>query len=118
MLEYKEYIYSVYRNRSFSRAAEELHISQPWLSAAIKKAEQELQLKLFDRTTNPVSLTEAGRFYIEQIEQMLDAIAEIEGLERIRFTAPHPKGYGKDLVEAYGRIPKLCESAHIPVQSG
>ena len=71
MLEYKEYIYSVYRNRSFSRAAEELHISQPWLSAAIKKAEQELQLKLFDRTTNPVSLTEAGRFYIEQIEQIM-----------------------------------------------
>ena len=71
MLEYKEYIYSVYRNRSFSRAAEELHVSQPWLSAAIKKTEQELQLKLFDRTTNPVSLTEAGRFYIEQIEEIM-----------------------------------------------
>jgi len=37
---------------------------------------------------------------------------------RIRFTAPHPKGYGEDLVEAYVRLPKLCESAHIPVQSG
>jgi tRNA-2-methylthio-N6-dimethylallyladenosine synthase len=45
-------------------------------------------------------------------------VHEIEGLERIRFTSPHPKGYGDDLVEAYGRLPKLCESAHIPVQSG
>jgi tRNA-2-methylthio-N6-dimethylallyladenosine synthase len=39
-------------------------------------------------------------------------------LERIRFTSPHPKGYGEDLVEAYGRLPKLCESAHLPAQSG
>jgi tRNA-2-methylthio-N6-dimethylallyladenosine synthase len=50
--------------------------------------------------------------------QLLDAVHEIEGLDRIRFTSPHPKGYGDDLVEAYGRLPKLCESAHIPVQSG
>ncbi len=50
--------------------------------------------------------------------QLLDAVHEVEGLERIRFTSPHPKGYGDDLVEAYGRLPKLVESAHIPVQSG
>jgi tRNA-2-methylthio-N6-dimethylallyladenosine synthase len=50
--------------------------------------------------------------------QLLDAVHEIEGLERIRFTSPHPKGYGEDLVEAYGRLPKLVESAHVPGQSG
>jgi tRNA-2-methylthio-N6-dimethylallyladenosine synthase len=50
--------------------------------------------------------------------QLLDAVHEIDGLERIRFTSPHPKGYGDDLVEAYTRLPKLVESAHIPVQSG
>jgi len=50
--------------------------------------------------------------------QLLDAVHEIEGLERIRFTSPHPKGYGDDLVEAYAQLPKLCESAHIPLQSG
>ena len=50
--------------------------------------------------------------------QLLEAVHEIEGLERIRFTAPHPKGYGADLVEAYGRLPKLCPSAHLPAQSG
>jgi tRNA-2-methylthio-N6-dimethylallyladenosine synthase len=50
--------------------------------------------------------------------QLLEAVHEIEGLERIRFTSPHPKGYGDDLVEAYCRLPKLVESAHIPVQSG
>lgn len=50
--------------------------------------------------------------------QLLEAVHEIEGLERIRFTAPHPKGYGDDLIEAYGRLPKLVEHAHLPVQSG
>lgn len=50
--------------------------------------------------------------------QLVEAVHEIEGLERIRFTSPHPKGYGDDLVEAYGRLQKLVESAHIPVQSG
>jgi len=39
-------------------------------------------------------------------------------LERIRFTSPHPKGYGDDLIAAYARLPKLCESAHLPLQSG
>ncbi len=50
--------------------------------------------------------------------QLLEAVHGLEGLERIRFTSPHPKGYGDDLVEAYARLPKLVESAHIPVQSG
>jgi len=50
--------------------------------------------------------------------QLLDAVHEIDGLERIRFTSPHPKGYGDDLIDAYARLPNLCESAHLPVQSG
>jgi tRNA-2-methylthio-N6-dimethylallyladenosine synthase len=50
--------------------------------------------------------------------QLLEAVHEIEGLERIRFTSPHPKGYGDDLVEAYARLPKLVASAHLPMQSG
>jgi tRNA-2-methylthio-N6-dimethylallyladenosine synthase len=50
--------------------------------------------------------------------RLLEAVHAVDGLERIRFTSPHPKGYGDDLVEAYGRLPKLVESAHIPVQSG
>jgi tRNA-2-methylthio-N6-dimethylallyladenosine synthase len=50
--------------------------------------------------------------------QLLEAVNGIDGLERIRFTSPHPKGYGDDLVEAYGQLGKLAENAHIPVQSG
>ncbi len=50
--------------------------------------------------------------------QLLEAVHAIPGLQRLRFTSPHPKGYGRDLVDAYGRLPKLVEHAHVPVQSG
>jgi tRNA-2-methylthio-N6-dimethylallyladenosine synthase len=50
--------------------------------------------------------------------QLLEAVHEIEGLDRIRFTSPHPKGFGDDLVAAYRELPKLCEHAHLPAQSG
>lgn len=56
--------------------------------------------------------------HLSPFVQLIEAVHAIEGLERIRFTSPHPKGYGDDLVEAYGRLPKLVESAHLPVQSG
>ena len=50
--------------------------------------------------------------------QLLEVVHEVKGLERIRFTSPHPKGFGDDLVAAYRDLPKLCEHAHLPVQSG
>jgi tRNA-2-methylthio-N6-dimethylallyladenosine synthase len=50
--------------------------------------------------------------------QLLEAVHGVEGLERIRFTSPHPRGYGDDLVAAYARLPKLAAWAHLPVQSG
>jgi len=50
--------------------------------------------------------------------QLLEALHEVRGLERIRFTSPHPKGFGDDLVAAFRDLPKLCEHAHLPAQSG
>ena len=50
--------------------------------------------------------------------QLLDQIHAIEGIERIRFTSPHPRGFKDDLVAAYGRLPKLCGYVHLPMQSG
>jgi tRNA-2-methylthio-N6-dimethylallyladenosine synthase len=50
--------------------------------------------------------------------QLLEKIHAVDGIERIRFTSPHPRGFKQDLVEAYGRLPKLCEYVHLPMQSG
>ena len=50
--------------------------------------------------------------------QLLDRIHAIDGLARIRFTSPHPRGFKDDLVAAYARLPKLCGYVHLPMQSG
>src|SRR5438477_3212610 len=50
--------------------------------------------------------------------QLLEAVHEIDGLERLRFTSPHPIGFRDDLIDAYTRLPKLADHLHLPVQSG
>lgn len=50
--------------------------------------------------------------------QLIEKVHEIDGLERIRFTSPHPRGFQKDLVAAYGELPKLMPYVHLPLQSG
>ncbi|MEI8234868.1 MAG: tRNA (N6-isopentenyl adenosine(37)-C2)-methylthiotransferase MiaB [Verrucomicrobiota bacterium] len=50
--------------------------------------------------------------------QLLEAVHAVEGLRRLRFTSPHPIGYRADLIEAFGRLPKLAEHVHLPLQSG
>ncbi len=50
--------------------------------------------------------------------QLLEAVHEIDGLERLRFTSPHPIGFRDDLIQALAELPKLAEHVHLPLQSG
>src|SRR5213080_3769468 len=50
--------------------------------------------------------------------QLLEAVHEIDGLERLRFTSPHPIGFRDDLIDAIARLSKLAEHVHLPLQSG
>jgi tRNA-2-methylthio-N6-dimethylallyladenosine synthase len=50
--------------------------------------------------------------------QLLEAVHQAEGVERLRFTSPHPIGFREDLVDAISRLPKLAEHVHLPLQSG
>ena len=63
------YIYQVYCEGSFSKAAQKLYVTQPTLSLAIQRVEQQLQMPLFDRSSRPLALTDAGRAYIDTLEQ-------------------------------------------------
>lgn len=66
-----EYVYAVYKEKSFSKAAEKLFISQPSLSANVKREEQCVGYPIFDRSTKPLGLTEPGKKYIETVEKIL-----------------------------------------------
>ena len=50
--------------------------------------------------------------------QLLESVCAVDGIERVRFTSPHPIGYRDDLIEAFSRLPKLVEHIHLPLQSG
>jgi tRNA-2-methylthio-N6-dimethylallyladenosine synthase len=50
--------------------------------------------------------------------QLLEVVHEIDGLERLRFTSPHPMGFRDDLVQALAELSKLAEHVHLPLQSG
>lgn len=72
MLRWMNYVYTVYKEKSFSKAAAKLYISQPSLSNAIKKAEKEIGFPIFDRSTVPIQVTELGQEYIRSIEMIMD----------------------------------------------
>lgn len=65
-----KYIYTLYQCGSFSKAAEELYLTQPALSISIQKVEREIGMPLFNRDKKPLELTEAGKLYIQKIEQI------------------------------------------------
>ena len=56
--------------------------------------------------------------YKEPFPRLLEAIASIPGIRRIRFTSAHPKGCTDELVRAYREFPQVCRHLHLPVQSG
>ena len=66
----KELIYTIYQEKSISKAAQKLFISQPSLSVMVKKIEDSIGMPLFDRSCKPLRLTEAGMEYIKATEQI------------------------------------------------
>lgn len=66
-----EYIVAVYRLRHFAKAAEQCKVTQPTLSSMVQKLEEELGIKIFDRTTQPVEPTQCGKRVIEQAWRVL-----------------------------------------------
>ncbi|MBE6883655.1 MAG: LysR family transcriptional regulator [Ruminococcaceae bacterium] len=66
----KELIYTIYQEKSISKAAQKLFVSQPSLSVMVKKIEDSIGLPLFDRSCKPLRLTEAGMEYIKATEQI------------------------------------------------
>ncbi|MDO9012582.1 MAG: hydrogen peroxide-inducible genes activator [Gallionella sp.] len=85
------YIVAVAQELNFRRAAEKAYISQPALSLAIQKLEQELELKIFERGKNSITITPTGHAIIEQAQRVLEEaerIREIALQGQNQLTAP------------------------------
>ena len=105
------YVYEVYKQKSVSAAAKKLYLSQPALSAAIKKAEKEIGAPIFNRKTVPFTLTAEGALYIDSIEKVLKI--ENETKSRIQDIALLKSGtlkIGTATHLSFYAIPKICET--------
>ena len=67
------YVIAIAKEGSFTKAAESLYISQPALSQAIRRLEQEMKISIFIREKNKVSLTPAGEVLVEEGQKMLES---------------------------------------------
>ncbi|MEY2622129.1 MAG: putative transcriptional regulator OxyR [Pseudomonadota bacterium] len=77
-----KYIVAVAREKHFGRAAEACFVSQPTLSVAIRKLEEELEVKLFERNANEVSLTPLGDEIVRQAQSVLEQAASIKEIAK------------------------------------
>jgi len=76
------YIVAVARERHFGRAAEACFVSQPTLSVAIKKLEEELDVKIFERGSNEVSLTPLGTAIVRQAQSVIEQASAIKEIAK------------------------------------
>ena len=68
-----EYVYMVYKTRSFSKAAKVLFASQPAVSMAVRRVEEEFGYTIFERNTHPLQLTKAGEMFVLHLERVLQS---------------------------------------------
>lgn len=74
------YVVTLARERHFGRAAERCHVSQPTLSVAVKKLEDELGVPLFERSKSSIRVTETGQRIVEQAQRVLDQVGVIRDM--------------------------------------
>jgi LysR family hydrogen peroxide-inducible transcriptional activator len=77
-----KYIVAVARERHFGKAADACHVSQPTLSVAIKKLEEELDVKLFERSTSEIAVTHLGEQIVAQAQRVIETAAQIKEIAK------------------------------------
>ncbi|MGS0756955.1 LysR substrate-binding domain-containing protein [Roseateles sp. GG27B] len=103
-----KYFVAVAEERSFTRAAERLHISQPPLSRQIQQLEDELGLKLLERDARPLRLTEAGRFFYARAVRLLEQVNETITMTRRIAQVERRLVIGFVPSTMYGALPRLA----------
>ncbi|HEX6712113.1 MAG TPA: tRNA (N6-isopentenyl adenosine(37)-C2)-methylthiotransferase MiaB [Thermoleophilaceae bacterium] len=98
------------RGREVSRPADELLAEAERLAADGVK-----EVTLLGQNVNSYGRDLSPRVLFSELLAMIDAV---DGIERIRYTSPHPKDMREDVIRAHAELPALCEHIHLPLQSG
>lgn len=106
-LRHLRYFVAVAEERSFTRAAQRLHIAQPPLSRQIQQLEEILGVQLFERNARPLKLTDTGRFFYQHALQLLAQTAELESMTRRVGKIERNLCVGFVGSTLYGMLPKI-----------
>jgi tRNA-2-methylthio-N6-dimethylallyladenosine synthase len=98
------------RGREVSRAAHELEAEVRAMAA-----EEVKEVTLLGQNVNSYGRDLSERTSFAELLRRLDGI---DGIERIRYTSPHPKDMREDVIRAHVELPSVCEHIHLPLQSG
>ena len=98
-----EYFCNVGKFENFTRAAQELHVSQPSVTKAIKSLEAELQLTLIDRSQKRISLTKEGKIFLEHARKVMKDVDEaLQNMQQFKIQKDNVIKFGlPPMVEAY-----------------
>lgn len=106
---------------NFTRAAARCHLAQPSLTRQIRLLEEELGMELFDRSKRQITLTEAGRIFLEDSRSVLTILQE--GVRKLRRTVSQPERLrvAAPVFAMYGLVPKILDAfskqyPHIPLE--
>jgi len=100
----------------FTRGPERSRTSESVLREAQGLAEQGYsEIQLLGQNVNSYRDPSAAGW---NFAQLLEAVGQVDGIRRVRFTTSHPRDFGKDIVDAIDRQETLCNQVHLPVQSG
>ena len=99
----------------FTRGKERSRTSSSVLAEARQLADLGYtEIQLLGQNVNSYHDTEGKKTFAE----LLTAIGEVAGIQRVRFTTSHPRDFGRDIVQAIDASPALCDHVHLPIQSG
>ena len=99
------------RGREVSRSAEDIVREVEMLAAKGTR-----EVVLLGQTVNSYGrIKQQGQV---PFHELLAMVAAVDGIDRLRFTSPHPGEFSDEQIRAFGEIPELCPHMHLPVQSG
>ncbi|MEG1116327.1 MAG: LysR family transcriptional regulator, partial [Janthinobacterium sp.] len=106
-LRHLRYFVAVAEEKNFTRAAERLHIAQPPLSRQIQQLEEELEVRLIEKGSRPLRLTEAGRFFYAHAQELLAKAADLKTMTQRVGKIERTLSIGFVASTLYGLLPEI-----------
>lgn len=109
----EKYVYKIYQNKSFSKAAQKMYVTQAAMSATVKKLENKLGFAIFDRSFSPVALTNEGKIYIDYLKEIMETEENMKRrIQSLSEGVTESISAGGTCLLAYRLLPMVCGKFH------